>query len=165
MKTIRFILFAMFLGMFCSQAVAKDKLVEYNYELTRSGVRGVKSYDPNYVVFMVYTYGKKKSTVTNICLRNAVHGILFKGLAPEEDLGKVDPVMGSTTYEEHKEYFDGFFQKDFMQFVQETNKGMQDVMKIGKELKVGVKVKVNITLLKERLRTDGVLKNYKEMMM
>lgn len=167
MRTLKLMFLAMFLGMFCSQAMAKDKntVVEYNYELTRSGMRGMKSGDYNYIVFVVYSYGKKEQTTTNICLRNAVHGLLFKGLPAEEGLGRVDAIMGSTAYEDHKEYFDGFFQKDFMQFVQETNKGMQDVMKVGKELKVGVKVKVNVTQLKERLKNDGVLKNFKEMMM
>lgn len=165
MNILRVIFTVMFLGIFCIQGIAKDKFIDYNYELTREDCGNCKSGDPNYVIFMVYSYGKKEATTTEICLRNAVHGILFKGLPSSGQLGAVSALMGATPYQNHKDYFDEFFNGTFKQFISETNKGNQDVIKCPKGLKVGIKVKVNIKFLKQRLKDDGILIDFKEMMM
>lgn len=155
----------MLLGLISAQGIAREKFIDYNYEVTREECGSCKSGDPNYVIFMVYSYGKKEATTTDICLRNAVHGIMFKGLPTSGQLGEVPPLMGSTPYEKHKQYFDEFFKSAYKQYISETNKGNQTVIKCGKELKVGVKVKVNVKLLKKRLKDDGILKDFKDMMM
>lgn len=165
MKKITLFILVITLSAFCAQSMAKDKQDEYNYELTRSGMQGMKSRDPNFVIFIVNSYGKKERLTTEVCKRNAIHGILFKGLPAEDGLGAVPALLGSETYETHKDYFDDFFKSSYLQFLEETNKGMHDVMKLKKEYKVGMKVKVNIKALKERLRQDKILVDYKEMFM
>lgn len=163
---MKFFILAIVLGtLFCSQGVAKDKFVDYNYELTRDGVGTVKSRDPGFVIFTVYSYGRRERLTTDICMRNAIHGLIFKGLPAEDGVGAVPALIGATPYEDYKEYFDNFFSGPYKQFVEETNKGMQDVMKVGKEYKVGVKVRVNVKLLKQRLRQDGIIKDYKRLLM
>ena len=165
MKVRRFLIAFMLLGLISAQGIAKDKFIDYNYEVTREECGSCKCSDPNYVIFMVYSYGKKEATTTDICLRNAVHGIMFKGLPASGQLGAVSALMGSTSYSEHNEYFNEFFKSAYKQYISETNKGNQTVIKCAKGLKVGIKVKVNIKLLKQRLKNDGILKDFKDMMM
>jgi hypothetical protein len=153
------------LGMCCARSMAKDDKTEYNYELTRAGVPGVKSRDPNFVIFVVYSYGKKERVTTEVCKRNAIHGVLFKGLPAEDGMSAVPALLGSETYEAHKDYFDDFFKSSYLQYLEETNKGMHDVMKLKKEYKIGMKVRVNLKALKERLRQDKILADYKELFM
>lgn len=165
MKILRFLLVATLLGLVSAQGIAREKDVDYNYEVTREDCGSCKCADPNYVIFMVYSYGKKEATTTDICLRNAVHGIMFKGLPASGQLGAVDALMGATPYSAHSKYFDEFFKSGYKQYISETNKGNHIVTKCAKELKVGVKVKVNVKLLKQHLRNDGILKDYKDIMM
>jgi hypothetical protein len=165
MNKLKLFILVMALGAFCAQSMAKDNAAEYNYELTRAGVPGVKSRDPNFVIFVVYSYGKKEKVTTEVCKRNAIHGVLFKGLPAEDGMSAVPALLGSDTYEVHKDYFDDFFKSSYLQYLEETNKGMHDVMKLKKEYKIGMKVRVNLKALKERLRQDKILADYKELFM
>lgn len=149
-------------------ASAKDKdeePISFNYEMTREDCPVPR--DNNYVVFKVYSYGKKGALTAEIGKRNAIHGILFKGLASTSMQGRVPALMGTTPYDAHKEYFDRFFRgTDYMQYIQETNKGFHEEIKIsGKEYKVGITVRVNLNDLRRRLEADGVLTNVFDMMM
>lgn len=146
---------------------AKDKKEgqTFNYELTREGC--AVSRDSKYVIFTVYSYGKKKEITSDVGLRNAIHGIIFKGLPSTNKQGAEPPMIKDGSYETHKKYMEQFFSSgDYKQYIQETNKGFQDVIQTaGKEYKVGITVKVNVDQLKKRLEKDGVIKDYYDMMM
>jgi len=168
MKVFKY-LFAVAAMMFVTTVVsAKDKdpePISFNYELTREDCP--VSRDNNYVIFKVYSYGKKALLTAETGKRNAIHGILFKGLAATNQQGRVPALMGTTSYDAQKEYFDRFFGgKEFLQYIQETNKGFHEEIKISsKEYKVGITVKVNLNSLRKRLEADGVLTNVFDMMM
>lgn len=167
MGKVKFLLILGFVWFAALGTEAKDKVEEisFNYELTRDECPVPR--DNNFVIFKVYSYGKKSLLTTEAGKRNAIHGILFKGLGATDRQGRVPAMMGTTPYDAHKEYFDRFFgSKDFLQFIQETNKGFQEQVKIsGKEYKVGIMVKVNINSLRKHLEADGVLTNVFDMML
>ena len=145
----------------------KKKIVGYNYEL--SLVKENAASASGFKIFKVWSYAKKKEVLTQeICMRNAIHGILFKGLAAS-DVGTQGnfPALCPEGYDAHKEYFDGFFGSgDFKQFIQLTSKGAQqagDVVKTAsKEWKVGLLVQVNVNALRKRLQKDGIIEGVKD---
>lgn len=165
MKKIKYLLIFIVLVMCVPAIQAKDKkLMAFNYELTREGCP--VSRDANYVIFTVYSYGKRAEVTADVSKRNAVHGILFKGLPATQMQGAIPAMMGTTSYAEHQDYFDNFFSTEqYLQFVEETNRGFEDVIKLKKGYKIGVTVKVNIQLLQRRLEADGILQNVMDMML
>lgn len=160
-----------FLTLLCAffslTATAKDVFVDYNYELSLS--RENVAATSGFKVFKVWSYCKKKEMLTQeICMRNAVHGVLFKGLAGG-DVGTQGnfPALCPEGYNAHKEYFDQFFSSgEFKQFIQLTSKGAQqagDVIKTAKkEWKVGLLVQVNVKALRKRLEGDGILQGTRD---
>lgn len=134
---------------------------EYNYELSlaKDNIASTGSFK----VFKVYSYARKRDAITQeVNMRNAIHGLLFKGLAAA-DVGTQGefPAMVPDGYESHREYFDLFFDSgEYQQFIQLTSKGaMQagDVVKVGKEYKIGLLVQVNVNALRKRLEKDGII--------
>lgn len=159
----RFLLFLFTLTLTFTTVSAKDDTPGYDYEL--SLVKENVSSASGFKVFKVWSYGKKKETLTNeIGMRNAIHGLLFKGLA-SSDIGSQGnvPAMVPAGYESHREYFDLFFKSgEYKQFIQLTSKGAQqagDVVKVGKQYKVGLLVQVNVNALRKRLEKDGVVES------
>lgn len=139
----------------------KKAVVGYDYELSLAQENVAAT--SGFKVFKVWSYGRKRELLTkDICMRNAVHGLLFKGLAAA-DVGTQGnfPALCPEGYDAHQEYFDGFFESgDYRQFVQMTSKGaMQagDVVKANKQWKVGLLVQVNVNALRKRLEADGIL--------
>ncbi len=138
--------------------IQAEDLDEYRYEL--ENVKSVSS-SAGYVTFKVWSYGRREKLTRNVCIRNAVHGILFKGLDANStgSSGKV-PALVPAGYNSHADYFDEFFKDAYLQYVQISTKGAQtigDVIKITKkEYKVGMFVKVNINALRQRLEADGI---------
>ena len=163
MKKIYLMLFA--LTMVFTTAMAKDDTPGYDYEL--SLVKENVASTSGFKVFKVWSFGKKKDLLTDeIGMRNAVHGLLFKGLAASDEgfQGGV-PALVPDGYESHREYFDLFFQSgEFKQFVQLTSRGAKqagDVIKAGKQYKVGLLVQVNVNALRTRLEKDGIVESAK----
>lgn len=145
-----------------SSFAQKKGFVPYNYELSLSKENIAAT--SGFKIFKIWSYGKKKELLTqDICMRNAIHALLFKGLAAS-DVGTQGnfPAMCPEGYDAHKEYFDGFFDSgDYRQFIQLTSRGAQqagDVVKTAnKEWKVGLLVQVNVNALRKRLEADHVI--------
>ena len=105
MKRLLFIAICFCMALSVSAGKKKD-FVDYSYELTY--VKDVPASTVGFTVFKVWSYGKKKELLTkDICMRNAVHGLLFKGLAANYSgkQGNVPPLCPEG-YQAHKEYFD-----------------------------------------------------------
>ena len=163
-KILLFIAAALMIG---GTALAKDDVPDYDYELSlaKENIAATSGFK----VFKVWSFGKKKETLTNeIGMRNAIHGLLFKGLVAADvgSQGNV-PALVPDGYDSHKEYFDVFFANgEFKQFIQLTSRGAQqagDVVKVGKKYKVGLLVQVNISALRKRLEKDGIIESAKGM--
>lgn len=129
---------------------------DYSYEL--ENVKGGTS-TAGYVVIKVWSYGRRERLTKPKCMANAVHGILFKGVDADAvgTAGSI-PAMVPAGYESNTEYFDNFFTGAYLQYVQETNKGFMDVIKLKKkkEVKIGMLVKINTAALRKRLEKDGI---------
>ena len=163
MKRIYLLLLAMTMVVTSTWA-KKDETPDYDYEL--SSVKETASATSGFKIFKVWSYATKRQLLTqDICMRNAIHGILFKGLVGMDTgtQGNV-PAMIPDGYESHKEYFDTFFESgEFKQFIQLTSRGAQqagDVMQINKKRwKVGMLVQVNVNALRKRLEKDHIVES------
>ena len=148
---------------FSTALVAKDDVPGYDYELSLSKENVAST--SGFKVFKVWSFGKNKSALTNeIGMRNAIHGLLFKGLAASDEGNQGNiPALVPDGYESHREYFDLFFQSgEYLQFVQLTSRGAQqagDVVKVGKKYKVGLLVQVNLNALRKRMEKDGIIQS------
>lgn len=151
------------LTLCCGELYAKNDVPDYDYELETAW--DFTSANVDFVVFKIWSFAKKRDLVTQeIGLRNAIHGLLFKGLAGDEIGHGNVPALVPEGYDYHKEYFDVFFGRgEYKQFVQHTNRGAQqagDVIKISnKRYKVGLLVQVNKTALRKKLEQDGVIES------
>lgn len=160
MRRLLFIAICFCMALSVSAGKKKD-FVDYSYELTY--VKDVPASTVGFTVFKVWSYGKKKELLTkDICMRNAVHGLLFKGLAANYSgkQGNVPPLCPEG-YQAHKEYFDRFFNSgEYRQYIQLTSRGAQsagDVIKGKKEWQVGLLVQVNLKELRKRMEKDGII--------
>ncbi|MDY4552670.1 MAG: hypothetical protein SPD54_12845 [Parabacteroides sp.] len=147
-------------------ADAKERVVPFNYEL--SVVQEGNAATSGHKIFKVWSFGKKGDLTQEICMRNAIHGLLFRGLIAE-DMGSQGSVAALVPdgYESHKDYFDAFFSSgDFLQFIQPASKGAQqagDVVKMKKDYRVGLLVQVNLSALRKRLEKDGIIKGVRSL--
>lgn len=163
MKRIYLVLLA-FTMVATSLWAKKEETPDYDYEL--SSVKETASSTSGFKVFKVWSFGTKRQLLTeDICLRNAVHGLLFKGLVGMDTgtQGNV-PALVPDGYDSHKEYFDAFFGNgEYKQFIQASSRGAQqagDVMQINKKRwKVGLLVQVNMNALRKRLEKDKIIES------
>jgi len=160
MKNLKFILgILILLCCFTSypqaQKKANKQTSEFRYEITCEGV-GVQG---TYLV-KVWSFSKKPTVAAEQSKKNAVHGILFKGFAgngqkcPSQRAIAPNP----TIEQDHTDFFRKFFSNggDYMKYVNVS--GGTEVLKVGKEYKVGVVVSVSKDQLRKDLEAAGVIK-------
>ena len=116
------------------------------------------------VIVRVSSYSKNAQVAIQQAAKNAVHGILFKGVAPSNDNNRLPGVPALvndlTIAAENDAYFRDFFNnKGYQQYVSMINNGVpESTMQVGKQYKIAILVKVQVDALRQRLESDGVLK-------
>jgi len=117
------------------------------------------------VVVKVWSFSKKPAVAAEQSKKNAIHGVIFKGVPTKDRIqGKKPLVEDSAKESEHADFFKSFFADggDFQRFVSLTSNGAieaGDVMKVDKkEYKVGVVVTVNYSELRSYLESKGIVK-------
>lgn len=126
---------------------------EWHYEIACAGT-GIQG---TYLV-EVTSYGKTVDAALAQMKKDAVHGVLFRGLT-----GKCTqkPLAGRAEVEnEHKVFFDKFFGKsgDYAQYVVDDPNVAMVPVKIGKQYKVTKVVSVKKDMLRRDLEKAGIIK-------
>jgi hypothetical protein len=141
-----------------TSAKPKKQIWRYEIEPVSEGVQGT-------YLIKVWSYSKKSKLAIEQAKKNAVHGIIFRGLAGINGVAKKPALAGSNSNleEEKKDFFDSFFADNgkYMKFVNITNDGSiaaKDRLKVGKEYKLGVIVSVNVDALRQDLENAGIIK-------
>lgn len=158
-----FVLVVLFSLCFSSEAFCKKKpeSIVYDYEVQCFGVGVEGTYS-----LKVWSYSKKPALAKGLCKRNAIHGVIFKGVAAGNNCSSQPPLAGSNKnlYEEHKAFFDKFFSENgkYLQFINLSNNGVPlpgDMQKVAKhKYKVGIVVSVQKDALRKYLEDEKVLK-------
>lgn len=144
-----------------TRAQSRQEIAQYRYEIESYSEDVPKDLSVRYV--RVWNYGSTVTNATANCMKNAIHGILFKGYAALSDRSVGLKPLVPEGYDAHKDYFDNFFgSAQFMQFVQLTNNGQPEpggVVKAGRrEYKVSMVVVISFEALRNRLEKDGIIK-------
>lgn len=126
---------------------------EWHYEITCAGT-GIQG---TYLV-EVTSYGKTVDAALAQMKKDAIHGVLFRGLT-----GKCTqkPLTGRAEVEnEHKDFFDKFFGKsgDYAKYVVDDPNVAMVPVKIGKQYKVTKVVSVKKDMLRRDLEKAGIIK-------
>ena len=113
----------------------------------------------------IFSYSKKPKVAIEAAKRNAVHGIIFKGISGGGCVNKPALARNPNLEQEKADYFKAFFANGgkYSKFVVASTDGAieaGDVTKISKkECKVGVNVSVNVSLLRKDLEAAGIIKS------
>lgn len=139
---------------------ANEETASWRYE-----IENVTIGQQGNVVIKVWSYSKDTKVAAEQSKKNAVHGVIFKGIpARERTQGKKPLVEDSAKESQYADFFTDFFANggDYMRFVSFTNTGdlgSGDVLKIDKkEYKVGVVVTVNYNDLRAHLENKGIVR-------
>ncbi len=132
----------------------------WRYEIEGAG--GVGS-EGTYLI-KVWSYSKKPKIAIEQAKKNAIHGVIFKGFAGAKGDPSQKPLASNPSIEDEKaDFFNDFFADGgkYMKYVGVVGNGdinAGDVIKIGKEYKIGVIVSVQKDYLRKDLEAAGVIK-------
>lgn len=127
----------------------------YEIESIDVGVQGTVS-------LKVWSYSAKPDIAAAQAAKNAVHGVIFKGVPAKDRVQGKKPLVGNI--DENPEFFKSFFADggEYMKYVALTNNGAieaGEVMKIDKKTyKVGINVSVNYSQLRKALEDANIVK-------
>ena len=134
------------------------KAWRYEIEAMPTGVQGT-------YLIKVWSYSKKRDIAIEQARKNAVHGIIFRGFAGTTGVPRQEPLTNNPNLEEEQAaFFEDFFSDGgkygkFAGFVNDGAVAAEDIMKVGKEYKIGVLVSVQKTALLKDLETTGIVKS------
>lgn len=138
---------------------ADKHMLDWRYEIEASEQQAPQGME----LVKVWVYSKDPVVAAEQTKKNAIHGIIFKGVSPKGGRTGKAPLY-SDTYDSKKEFFDGFFQDggDYQRYVQLTNNGSilpGDILKVDKkEYKIGLNILVNFIELKRFLEKKEIIR-------
>lgn len=148
-----------------SSAQAKKKAAadteRWRYELICVGTGSQGTY-----LVKVWSYSKKPDVAKEQALKNAVHGVIFKGFPGGNNCQSQKPMARNPELQTEKaEFFEAFFNTEngaYRRYVNFTTNGVPaagDVIKANKkEYKVGVVISINKDELRKYLESQGIIK-------
>ncbi len=139
-----------------SQKQANTETEQFRYELECAGNGAQGTY-----LVKVYSYSKKPNVAAEQCKKNAVHGIIFKGFTGMNGCVSQPALVKNPGAElEHRAFFEQFFKDggEYMKYVSVSGKP-QELLKVGREYKVGLVVVVHKDALRKALEQAGVVRS------
>lgn len=154
-------IFILPLGMMAQSKKKKAAEVSlWNYELEAAGVGMQGTYQVK-----VWSYTRNPNEVQALAMKNAVHGIIFKGYGDKGRWKGQRPLAQDSNLEvEQAPFFAAFFQNDgtYRKFVGLVDNGAiapGDRIQVGKEYKIGITVLVQVGALRKELEDAGIIKS------
>lgn len=162
------ILILTFLGMFFvltdvigqsrKERKANKETLEWKYDI-ESAAMG----NHNLKVVKVWSFSKDPKVAKNQAIKNAAHGIIFKGTVGDSEKG-IAPVFALisdvATMDKHSAFFKDFFSEggDYRKYVSTTTIS-DEVIRLEKRMyKVGVTVNIRYADLRKMLEKEGIVK-------
>lgn len=158
------LIFVMMIGFSLTVDAQAGKKADNDTEEWRYDIECVSTGASGSYLIKVWSYSKKSTVAINQAKKNAVHGIIFKGFTGTGAGCTQKPLAGSPALEQEKaEFFKDFFADGgkYMKFVSEASEGdiaPGDIVKVGKEYKIGVVVSVYKDQLRKDLEAAGIIK-------
>lgn len=155
---IKKILLIILISLFTFDLSAKKKdSDEFRYEIVPMGV-GTEGT----ALIKVYSYAKSQKKAIEVGKKNAVHGILFKGVPGGKGVYAQPPLVKPIEQETNKDFFDEFFESgEYLRFVTVSSEGIidpKDMMRVGKNYKIGIVYTVSKNELRKYLEDNKIIK-------
>ena len=146
------------------QRAADLATTQWNYEIERATVAGTAVVgDGKSVSVKVWSFSKDPVVASSQSFKNAVHGVIFKGVPVSGRVPALKPMCDLSTEMLNAEFFNAFFATGgpYMRFVMGSSQGGNtSVLKLDKKsYKVGVNVVVNVSELRRELESAGIIKS------
>jgi hypothetical protein len=129
----------------------------YSIESTFTSKSGSKA-------FKIWSYSPNVEYGLELAKRNAVHGVIFKGIPGSPDKrveGQMALLRSSSAESQNLAYFNNFFANGgpYLKFVSQGSDDAPEIVRVSKkELKIGIVVVVNSELLRKQLEEDGIIR-------
>lgn len=160
--TIVLIIMSGFVSNSYSQA---KKKADQDTESWRYEIEAVKEGTMNTYLIKVWSYSNQPEVAIEQAKKNAVHGVIFRGISGVAGVQSKPPLTSDTNLEQEQAgFFDSFFSEGgkYMKFVNLTNDGSVaagDRLKIDRNTyKIGVLVSVNVGTLRKDLEEAGIIR-------
>lgn len=137
--------------------LANEDTEDWRYTIQNEAVG-----DGNTALVCVHSYSKNIEVAREQCLKNAIHGLIFRG-APGKDAtvkGLAPLVSDSAVEQEHSDFFRNLFRDggEYRRYATvASSEGVGSVVKKGKEYDVRVYVTVQYADLRRLLEKEGIL--------
>lgn len=163
MKNAKTLWLCLFLLSGCTLAWAgnKEKKADKDTENWRYDIECAGTGSDGTYFVKVWSYSKKADVAAEQSLKNAVHGVLFKGITGQ--VGGCPSqralIPNPNVQNEQRDFFAKFFSSkggDFRKYAVAT--GTPERVRLKKEYKVGVTVSVAKDMLRRDLEAAGVIK-------
>lgn len=154
-KILLTLLLALFVIPFDGHSKSKEPPFQCELEMAEIGKAGS-------VVAKLWVYSKNKKINDETIIKNAILGICFNGVNPNESrrMHGLRPLIEGE-YENYREYFDTFFSThEYYNYVRIGLEGYAeqgDLIKVKKKYKIGRLVVINLSDLRKRLENDNII--------
>lgn len=144
---------------------ANEQTAAWRYEIRNEAVGS-----GNTALVLVWSYSKDVAVARRQAMKNAVHGLIFRGAAANDDPKKrskaLPPLVASPQVEQqYADFFRAFFSDggEYARYATVASAGEAgSVEKTGKEYKVGVYVTVQYSDLRRKLEDMGIVERLSE---
>lgn len=146
-----------------SRHIAADEATNtWNYEISLIGVGTNGS-----TIVQVTAYSRSKAQAVFQAKKNAIHGLIFKGVQSSTTAPSQPPLCSDPSLENIKsDFFAKFFQSEwnipggvFMKYVISSNDAQAMIVKMRRTWKVTINVTINKDLLRNDLEKAGITKS------
>lgn len=109
-----------------------------------------------YFIFMAWGTGSSKKEAIDQAQRNAINDILFKGV--NKSTCSVRPLITEVqAREKYRGYIAEFFREDYLDYIK-IEKSTKSKKKSRSQTTYGVKVKIDVEGIRNKLKTDKIIK-------
>lgn len=153
-----------FLALFSSLIGCGPKKIDIYTNVWRYSIEPTFTAKAGSKAFKIWSYCRNTSYGLELAKRNAVHGVIFKGIPASADgrvSGQMALLRSSTSESQNQEYFNNFFANggSYLKFVTQASDEAPDIIRVNnKEFKIGIVVTVNSDLLRKQLEQDGIIR-------
>ncbi|WP_418983636.1 hypothetical protein [Alistipes sp.] len=159
----KFLLLVLALGVTQLGSANKQKKADAETDKFRYDIEYARPSGDGVCQVKVWSYSKKSRIAAEQCRKNAVHGIIFKSYSTGDGTtASQRPLVKDPSVQRDKaEFFEDFFSDGgpYRQFVSAVTDGSQEVVKVGKQYKVGVVVTVSKDQLRKYLESEGIIRS------
>lgn len=159
----KFLLLVLALGVTQLGSANKQKKADAETDKFRYDIEYARPSGDGVCQVKVWSYSKKSRIAAEQCRKNAVHGIIFKSYSTGDGTtASQRPLVKDPSVQREKaEFFEDFFSDGgpYRQFVSAVTDGSQEVVKVGKQYKVGVVVTVSKDQLRKYLESEGIIRS------